>query len=50
MKNDQVFFKSHEIHWFSSESKLKAQMAERFKRTIIEKLWTYFTHTTQNVG
>ena len=44
MKNVQVFFKSHEIHWFSSESKLKAQIVGRLSRTIKEKLWKYFIH------
>jgi hypothetical protein len=38
MKNVQVFFKSREIHWFSSESELKAQIVERLNRTIKEKL------------
>lgn len=44
MKNVQVFLKSHEIHWFSSESELKAQIVERFNRTIKEKLWKHFTY------
>jgi hypothetical protein len=44
MSNFQVFFKSHEIHWFSSESKWKAQIVELFNRTIKDKLWKYFTH------
>jgi len=30
MKSSQVFFKSHQIHWFSSEGELEAQIVERF--------------------
>ena len=44
MKNVQLFFKSHEIDWFSSESEFKAQIVEQFDRKIKEKLWKYFTH------
>jgi len=44
MKNVQIFFNSHEIHWSSSESGLKAQIIGQFNRTIKEKLWKYFTH------
>ena len=44
MKNIEVFFMSHEIHWFPSEIELKAQIVERFNGTIKEKLWKYLVH------
>ncbi|KAK2721808.1 hypothetical protein QYM36_003950 [Artemia franciscana] len=42
MKNVQV--QSHETHWLSFESELKAQIVGRFNRTLREGLRKYFTH------
>lgn len=48
MRNVQTFLKNNNIHWFTSESELKAQIVERFNRTLKEKLWKYFTHNSTN--
>ena len=38
MKNVQIYFKSHELYWFSFESELKARIVEGLTRTIKENL------------
>lgn len=39
----QKLFKKHEIHWFATENETKAQVVERFNRTLKSKMWKYFT-------
>uniref|UniRef100_A0A1I7XN16 Integrase catalytic domain-containing protein n=1 Tax=Heterorhabditis bacteriophora TaxID=37862 RepID=A0A1I7XN16_HETBA len=43
-KEMQVFFKSLDIHHFSTYSDKKASIVERFNRTLKEKMWKIFTH------
>ena len=41
----QSWLKQHNIHFFTTHNnKIKASIAERFIRTIQEKLWRYFKH------
>ena len=41
----QSWLKQHNIHFFTTHNhEIKASIAERFIRTIKEKLWRYFTH------
>ncbi len=42
-KQTQALFKSHDIHWFSTRNETKAQICERFNRTLKGKMWKYFT-------
>jgi len=42
-KPTQELFKKHEIHWFATENETKAQVVERFNRTLKSKMWKYFT-------
>lgn len=44
-KTTQNLFKKHQVHWFSTENETKAQVVERFNRTLKSKMWKYFTHT-----
>lgn len=44
-KTTQELFKKHQVHWFSTENETKAQVVERFNRTLKSKMWKYFTHT-----
>ena len=44
-KTTQDLFKKHKVHWFSTENETKAQVVERFNRTLKSKMWKYFTHT-----
>ena len=40
----QSFLKKHNIIFFTIKSQFKAALAERFNRTLKEKMWRYFTH------
>ena len=41
----QSWLKHHNIHFFTTHNhEIKASIAERFIRTIKEKLWRYFTY------
>src|ERR1700755_2042411 len=42
-KPTQDLFKNHGIHWFATENETKAQVVERFNRTLKSKMWKYFT-------
>src|ERR1700755_1427738 len=42
-KPTQELFKKHKIHWFATENEKKAQVVERFNRTLKSKMWKYFT-------
>lgn len=42
-KPTQELFKKHGIHWFATENETKAQVVERFNRTLKSKMWKYFT-------
>ena len=42
-KPTQELFKKHGIHWFATENETKAQVVERFNRTLKTKMWKYFT-------
>ena len=42
-KPAQELFKKHRIHWFATENETKAQVVERFNRTLKSKMWKYFT-------
>lgn len=42
-KPTQELFKKHKIHWFATENETKAQVVERFNRTLKSKMWKYFT-------
>lgn len=43
-KPTQELFKKHGIQWFSTENETKAQVVERFNRTLKSKMWKYFTY------
>jgi transposase InsO family protein len=42
-KKFQELLKRNNIHWFSTNSDLKASIVERFNRTLKTKMWKYFT-------
>lgn len=42
-KPTQELFKKHRIHWFATENETKAQVVERFNRTLKSRMWKYFT-------
>lgn len=44
-KNTQSLFKKYNINWFATENETKAQVVERFNRTLKTKMFKYFTHT-----
>ena len=39
----QELLKKHNVHWFATENETKAQVVERFNRTLKSKMWKYFT-------
>jgi hypothetical protein len=39
----QKFFKENKVHFYTTNSELKASVVERFNRTIKEKMWRYFS-------
>jgi len=43
-KPTQELFKKFEIQWFATENETKAQVVERFNRTLKTKMWKYFTY------
>ena len=43
-KQTKALFEKHNIKWFTTENETKAQVVERFNRTIKEKMFKYFTH------
>lgn len=43
-KNTQELFKKYNINWFATENETKAQVVERFNRTLKSKMFKYFTH------
>jgi hypothetical protein len=42
-KKFQDLLKKNNIHWFSTNSNMKASIVERFDRTLKTKMWRYFT-------
>ena len=42
-KSTQNLFKRKGIHWFATENETKAQVVERFNRTLKSKMYKYFT-------
>ena len=42
-RNFQSFLKEKNIHFFTTNSELKASVAERFNRTLKTRMWNYFT-------
>jgi transposase InsO family protein len=40
----QIFLRQHNIAFFTIKSQFKAALAERFNRTLKDKMWRYFTH------
>lgn len=42
-KNTQELFKENNIQWFATENETKAQIVERFNRTLKDKMYKYFT-------
>lgn len=44
----QKYFKDLDIHFYTTNSELKASVVERFNRTLKEKMWRYFTHKKNN--
>lgn len=43
-KDTQSLFRKYGIHWFSTENETKAQVVERFNRTLKTKMFKLFTH------
>lgn len=44
----QKLFKEKNIHFYTTNSELKASVVERFNRTLKEKMWRYFTFKKNN--
>ena len=42
-RNFQSLLKENSIHFFTTNSELKARVAERFNRTSKTRMWKYFT-------
>ena len=42
-RNFQNFLKEKDIHFFTTNSELKASVVERFNRTLKTRMWKYFT-------
>ena len=42
-RNFQSFLKEKNIHFFTTNSELKASVVERFNRTLKTRMWKYFT-------
>ena len=42
-RNFQSFLKEKGIHFFTTNSEIKASVAERFNRTLKTRMWKYFT-------
>jgi hypothetical protein len=42
-RNTQQLFNNKGIHWFATENETKAQIVERFNRTLKERMYKYFT-------
>jgi transposase InsO family protein len=42
-KPTKELLKQHAVHWFATENETKAQVVERFNRTIKNRMWRYFT-------
>ena len=42
-KKTQALLKSHNIDWFETYNTVKAQIVERFNRTLKDKMYKYFT-------
>ena len=42
-RNFQSFLKERNIHFFTTNSELKASVVERFNRTLKTRMWKYFT-------
>ena len=40
----QSFLKSEGIHFYTTNSEVKASVVERFNRTLKSRMWRYFTH------
>ena len=38
-KPTQELLKKHNVHWFATENETKAQVVERFNRTLKSKMW-----------
>lgn len=42
-KQTQGLFRERNVRWFATENETKAQVVERFNRTLKSKMWKYFT-------
>ena len=42
-KKTQALLKTHNVKWFTTENLTKAQMVERFNRTLKDRMYKYFT-------
>lgn len=42
-KDIQALFKQYNVHWYSTNSELKASVVERFNRTLRDMMWKKFT-------
>ena len=42
-KETQALLKSKNVHWFATENLTKAQIVERFNRTLKDRMYKYFT-------
>jgi hypothetical protein len=49
-KLTQKLFKDHKVKWFQTYNDTKAQIVERFNRTLKDKMWEYFTENNTHVG
>jgi hypothetical protein len=44
-KPTKELLKENDIHWFATENESKAQIVERFNRTLKNRMWRYFTQS-----
>ena len=42
-KKTQALFQENDIKWFETYNTVKAQVVERFNRTLKDRMYTYFT-------
>ena len=47
-RNIQSLLQENSIHFFTTNSELKASVVERFNGTLKTRMWTYFTAITKN--
>ena len=47
-RSTKLLFKEQDVHWFATENETKAQVVERFNRTLKNRMWKMFTRLQSN--